>query len=82
MTLAELLTMKGIPGIEGIDTRKLTRLLREKGPLKGMLTVAGEEVNAQELVAQVVAYTLPTDLVARVSTRTPYPSPGAGNVLC
>ena len=78
MTLHELLTMKGIPGIEGIDTRKLTRLIREKGPLKGMLTAAGEEVNAEETVAQVAAHTLPTDLVARVSTKKPYPSPGRG----
>lgn len=76
MTLGELLTMKGIPGIEGIDTRKLTRLLREKGPLKGMLTAAGEEENIEEKIAQVNAYKLPTDLVARVSTKRPYPSPG------
>ena len=39
--------MKGIPGIEGIDTRKLTRIIREKGPLKGILTAAGEEVNVK-----------------------------------
>ncbi len=78
MTLDVLLTMKGIPGIEGIDTRKLTRLIREKGPLKGMLTAAGEEVNALEFVQQVASYSLPTDLVARVSTKKPYPSPGRG----
>lgn len=78
MTLAELLSMKGIPGIEGIDTRKLTRLLREKGPLKGMLTAVGEKANAQELVEQVLAHIEPTDLVARVTTKKPYPSPGRG----
>ena len=78
MTLCELLTMKGIPGIQGIDTRKLTRLLRDKGALKGKLTAAGEEVNVQETVAQVASYNLPTDLVARVSTQKPYPSPGRG----
>ena len=78
MTLCELLTMKGIPGIQGIDTRKLTRLLRDKGALKGILTAAGEEVNVQETVAHVASYKLPTDLVARVSTQKPYPSPGRG----
>ena len=78
MSLGELLTMKGIPGIEGIDTRKLTRLLRDKGPLKGMLTAAGEDVNVEEQIARVNAYQLPTDLVARVSTKRPYPSPGRG----
>ncbi len=78
MTLDELLTMKGIPGIQGIDTRKLTRLLREKGSLKGILTAAGEEVNIEETVAHRFSITLPKDLVARVSTKKPYPSPGRG----
>ncbi len=58
MTLCELLTMKGIPGIQGIDTRKLTRLLRDKGALKGILTAAGEEVNVEETVAHVASYNI------------------------
>ncbi|WP_192597464.1 carbamoyl phosphate synthase small subunit [Sporosarcina limicola] len=78
MTLCELLTLKGIPGIQEIDTRKLTRVLREKGPLKGMLTAVNEEVDSQEKIAQLQSYILPTDLVARVSTKKPYPSPGRG----
>ena len=79
MTLCEFLTMKGIPGIEGIDTRKLTRIMRDKGSLKGILTAAGEEVNVEEIVAACTAtYTLPTNLVERVSTQIPYPSPGRG----
>ena len=78
MTLCELSYNERIPGIQGIDTRKLTRLLREKGALKGMLTAAGEEVNVEETVAHVASYKLPTDLVARVSTQKPYPSPGRG----
>lgn len=78
MTLNELLTLKGIPGIAGIDTRKLTRLLREKGTLKGKLTAANEAVNVEEVAAEVKAFVLPTDLVARVSTQKPYPSPGLG----
>lgn len=79
MSLGELLTQKGIPGIQGIDTRKLTRLLREKGPLKGILTAAGEEVeNIDERVSYIKDYRLPTDQVAQVSTKRPYPSPGRG----
>lgn len=77
MTLHELLTLKGIPGIQEIDTRKLTRLLRNKGPLKGILTAAGEEVNVEETIAEAANYTLPTDLVARVSTKKSYASPGS-----
>lgn len=78
MTLNELLTLKGIPGIAGIDTRKLTRLLRDKGSLKGKLTAADELVNVEEVAAEVKDFVLPTDLVARVSTKKPYPSPGLG----
>ena len=78
MSLGELLTMKGIPGIQGIDTRKLTRILREKGPLKGLLTAAGEEIDTAKEIERVKAYQLPTNLVARVSTKRPYPSPGRG----
>lgn len=79
MSLGEWLTRKNIPGIEGIDTRKLTRLLREKGPLKGKLTAANEEVTNVEAEVEAVKNTaLPTDLVARVSTKRPYPSPGRG----
>lgn len=79
MTLGEWLMKKNIPGIEGIDTRKLTRLLREKGPLKGKLTAANEEITTIDThVEEVKNTTLPTDLVAKVSTKRPYPSPGRG----
>lgn len=79
MSLEELLFQRGIPGIQGIDTRKLTRLLREKGPLKGILTAAGEKVeHIDEHISYIKEYSLPTDLVAQVSTKHPYPSPGRG----
>ena len=38
MTLQEFLIKYDIPGIEGIDTRKLVRILREKGTMNGMIT--------------------------------------------
>lgn len=78
MTLNELLSIKGIPGIQGIDTRKLTRILREKGSLKGILTAAGEATDIEKTLAELQEYELPTDLVARVSTKRSYPSPGRG----
>ncbi|QUW21819.1 carbamoyl phosphate synthase small subunit [Sporosarcina sp. Marseille-Q4063] len=78
MSLDELLTMKGIPGIQGIDTRKLTRILREKGPLKGILTATGEEIDTAGEIERVKDFQLPTNLVAKVSTKRPYPSPGRG----
>lgn len=78
MTLGDLLELKGIPGIEGIDTRMLTRILRQKGSLKGKLTAAGEEINGSETAAEVASYETPKNLVAMISTKKPYPSPGRG----
>ena len=37
-TLDEYLAANGIPGIEGVDTRALVRLTRERGALKGILS--------------------------------------------
>jgi carbamoyl-phosphate synthase small subunit len=39
-TLSECLRREGIPGIAGIDTRRLTRILREKGAQGGALVAA------------------------------------------
>ncbi len=78
MSLGDLLSLKGIPGIQEIDTRKLTRLLRNKGALKGKLTAAGDDIDTAAVLAEVQGYDLPKDLVAKVSTKRPYPSPGHG----
>ncbi|MGB6407484.1 MAG: carbamoyl phosphate synthase small subunit [Planococcus donghaensis] len=77
-TLDELFKIKGIPGISGIDTRKLTRLIRSKGAIKGVLTAAGEEVQIDQVVKSLQDTVLPSDQVAQVSTGRPYPSPGRG----
>lgn len=38
MTIQEFLEQNGVPGIAGIDTRALTKILREKGTMNGMIT--------------------------------------------
>ncbi len=38
LTIQEFLEENGVPGIAGIDTRALTRILREKGTMNGMIT--------------------------------------------
>ncbi len=45
-----------IPGIEGIDTRALTKLLRESGTMNGMVTT-NENYNLDEILPQLHAYT-------------------------
>jgi len=75
-TLDGLLKSKNIPGLQGIDTRKLTRIIRKYGTLKGAL--CGMEVNVKEVIENLKKQSLPTNQVERVSTKTAYPSPGRG----
>ena len=39
-SIQDFLKEQNIPGIEGIDTRALTKILREKGTMNGMITTA------------------------------------------
>ncbi len=50
--LADALKVAGIVGIAGIDTRRLTRILREKGAQNGALLAGqvGESLNAQSAI--------------------------------
>ncbi|MGM9863700.1 MAG: carbamoyl-phosphate synthase domain-containing protein, partial [Lepagella sp.] len=41
-TLSDWLREEGIPGLTGIDTRALTKLLREKGSMLGRIVMEGE----------------------------------------
>jgi carbamoyl-phosphate synthase small subunit len=52
MPLADYLKKHGVPGIAGIDTRKLTRILREKGAQNGCLLSedSGETFTAERAV--------------------------------
>ena len=35
------ITFKGIPGIEGIDTRALTKVIRQHGTMLGRIVIVG-----------------------------------------
>lgn len=76
MTLDEFLKRKGIPGISGIDTRALTRKIRQHGTMKASIVDAVDDFN--HAYDQLKAAVLPTNQVAQVSTVKPYPSPGTG----
>jgi len=77
LTLDEYFKAKNIPGLAGIDTRKLTRIIRKYGTLKGAF--CGIDANTNEVIAKLKAHNLPTNQVETVSTKSPYPSPGRGN---
>ncbi|SJX71311.1 Carbamoyl-phosphate synthase small chain [Enterococcus faecium] len=76
MTLDSFLKQKGIPGISGIDTRALTRKIREAGTMKASIVDAGDSF--EHAFDQLKATVLATNQVQQVSTNKPYPSPGTG----
>jgi len=49
MTLDEWLYNEKIPGISGIDTRALTKKLREKGVMMAALAVSDSEIDVEEI---------------------------------
>jgi carbamoyl-phosphate synthase small subunit len=53
-SLGEFLVEQNTVAIADVDTRRLTRLIREKGAMSGCI-VAGEDANEQDAVAQALA---------------------------
>ncbi len=76
-TLDEYFKAKNIPGLSGIDTRKLTRIIRQYGTLKGAL--CSLDVDVHEVISSLKNEELPSNQVQQVSTKDPYPSPGRGD---
>jgi carbamoyl-phosphate synthase small subunit len=74
-TLDRWLQDEGIPGISGIDTRRLTKKLRTRGVMLGIIQVCetGEEPNVSALLKEAEDIPDPnaTDLVKEVSVKEP-----------
>ena len=64
-TVQHFLEKNDIPGISGIDTRALTKILREKGTMNGMITT-NENYNLDEIIPKLKEYTV-TGVVKKVS---------------
>ncbi|MCM2674797.1 glutamine-hydrolyzing carbamoyl-phosphate synthase small subunit [Shouchella plakortidis] len=75
-SLDTLLKAKGIPGLAGIDTRKLTRMIREIGTLKGR--ICSMDVDTEKVAAELRESETMRNQVATVSTKDPYHVPGKG----
>ena len=73
MSLTDYAQAEGLVAIAEIDTRRLTRLLRDKGAQNGCIA-AGPQVTAEEALARARAFPglNGADLAQRVTTRTPY----------
>src|SRR5690606_30441135 len=76
LTLDEFFQKKKLSGISGIDTRRLTRVLRSKGVVKGKIVPA--DANESEVIESLRTTDFPTNQVESVSAKTAYASPGRG----
>ncbi len=66
-TLSEQMEEDGIPGIQGVDTRMLTRMIRDEGSMRVILTDA--DVPVEEALRRLRAEKPVTDYVRRVSCK-------------
>jgi len=81
-TLDEWLMAENVPGIYGVDTRRLTKKLRVKGVMLGILQVCDyEEPNIEKLLEEAKNIPDPnsTDLVKEVTVREPIYYAAGGN---
>lgn len=66
-SIQDFLKKHDIPGIAGIDTRALTKILREKGTMNGMITCR-RDYDLVQVMTQLQSYT-PTKVVEKVTCK-------------
>lgn len=67
-TLSEVLNEYDIPGISGVDTRMITRIIRSEGSQK--VIICDADMPYDEAYKMLQDYVIPTDMVSRVSCRS------------
>ncbi len=75
-TVQDFLADHGIPGIAGVDTRALTKILREKGTMNGMITTDGG-YRLEEVIPRLKAYQA-GDVVGRATCKSASTLKGKG----
>lgn len=75
-TIQDFLKKYDIPGIAGVDTRALTKILREKGTMNGMITT-NENYNMDEIIPKLKEYTT-GNVVDKVTCEAPQKLNGKG----
>lgn len=71
--LASWLASADVPGIDGIDTRALTRALRDHGAMRGAITPHVDQIPAVLERVRAAPTMVGQDLVSRVTCSAPYP---------
>lgn len=69
-TIQEFLLKHGVPGIAGIDTRVLTKILRENGTMNGCITTK-DNYSLEELIPKLKAHTI-GKVVEKVTCKNKY----------
>ncbi|MCC8080865.1 MAG: carbamoyl phosphate synthase small subunit, partial [Lachnospiraceae bacterium] len=75
-TIQDFLEKYDIPGIAGIDTRALTKILREKGTMNGMIT-RREDYDIEAILPRLKSYKT-GKVVDKVTCKEKYVLPGDG----
>jgi carbamoyl-phosphate synthase small subunit len=70
--LEEYLSAHGITGITEVDTRRLTRHLRDRGAMRGVISPAGAVIEDLAAHARAAPSTSESDLVGAVSSAEPH----------
>lgn len=78
ITIQQFLEENGVPGIAGIDTRALTKILREKGTMNGMITT-NEKYDLDEILPKLKEYTT-GKVVEKVTCDTKYTISGVNDL--
>ena len=72
-TVDEELQRNGIPGLRGVDTRALTRHLRDHGTLRGVIAACSEMAASEQVeLARSAPFVSDEDLVGMVSIDEPF----------
>ena len=75
-TIQDFLKKYDIPGIAGVDTRALTKILREKGTMNGMITT-NENYDFDEVISKLKNYKV-EGVVSKVTCEEKYVLEGKG----
>lgn len=75
-TIQDFLEKHDVPGIAGVDTRALTKILREKGTMNGMITT-DEAYDLDEIIPKLKAYEV-GDVVEKTTVAKKEVLPGGG----
>ena len=65
--LAERMDENGVPGISGVDTREIVRVLKEQGSMRAMICDIDRDLSV--CLSMIRKYNVPKDIVSKISTK-------------